>query len=77
MIAGDGIQRRQDKNVFINPPPAGPPKDYSANPAYALNAIVDISWTTNYTEYDLIMWQDLDPCTQSACANGPYVLSSE
>lgn len=77
MTSRHSLRSGQTENVFTNPPPAGASKDYSANPSYTLNSILDIRWNTNYTDYDLLMWQDLNPCTKHACAIGPYVLSGK
>ena len=30
---------------FINPPPFGPPRDFSSNPTYASGSTVDVVWT--------------------------------
>ena len=50
---------------FYNPPPPSTGSLYVQNPVYVLDSHVTIKWTTNLTDYSIIMWQQ-DPVTQLA-----------
>lgn len=43
---------------WTTPPPAGNDKDFTKNPLYAVNSVVQLAWVTNSDSYSIWLWQE-------------------
>jgi len=42
---------------WITPPSAGNNQDFTANPIYVVNSVVQLAWVTNSNSYSIWLWQ--------------------
>jgi hypothetical protein len=42
---------------WTTPPPAGNTQDFTENPVYAVNSMVQLAWVTSSNSYSIWLWQ--------------------
>lgn len=60
------------QNHFVNPPEPGLLNAYQDNNVYVIGSTIDLSWQTNYTSIEVLLWQNGNNSVQELPPSGRY-----